>query len=135
MYCLSSDKCSYCQSLWIKASDTRPKCKCDCKVTPGQWSIVGDWEHVGVHENEDYYQILRCFYENRPILAVRAPPTQTGDEVCLVGFTIFNFKTGIICVFSVYFPFLRDAMFTQSNIYCGSDSEGLLFSKGIGFGL
>ena len=27
---LSSDKWTYCESLWIKASDKRPECKCEC---------------------------------------------------------------------------------------------------------
>ena len=32
MYCDTSyNKCTYCKSLWIKASDKCPKCKCKCK--------------------------------------------------------------------------------------------------------
>ena len=31
MYCDTYDKCTYCKSLWIKASAKRPKCKCKCK--------------------------------------------------------------------------------------------------------
>ena len=29
--CTSYDKCTYCKSLWIKASAKCPKCKCKCK--------------------------------------------------------------------------------------------------------
>ena len=32
IFSLSCDKCTYCESLWIKASDECPKCKCKCKT-------------------------------------------------------------------------------------------------------
>ena len=32
-WCTFYDKCTYCKSLWIKASAKWPKCKCKCKST------------------------------------------------------------------------------------------------------
>ena len=31
LWLLSCDKCTYCKSLWTKASAKCPKCKCKCK--------------------------------------------------------------------------------------------------------
>ena len=56
---LSSDKCTYCKSLWIKASAKRPECKCHVNVglplgkilklvCVNAWTLMTVWDLVNV---------------------------------------------------------------------------------------